>query len=108
VGQRAAHSLEEQRVVRVLENAAMSLLLDVLEILAGRSARGISLAHVAQAPSELSELFTISAFTEPVYSEMIGLDKGGTREEGEAGLGVNQRSSRWTVVEGTASGRKLR
>jgi len=81
VGQRAAHSLEENRIIRVLEYAAVSLLLDVLEVLPGRAARRILLAHVAETPSELGELLTVGALAEPVDAEMIGLDEGRTREE---------------------------
>ena len=37
VRQRAAHALEEERVVRVLQDTAVSLLLDVLEVIARRA-----------------------------------------------------------------------
>jgi hypothetical protein len=65
----------------VLEHTSMPLLLDVLEIFPGRAARRILLAHIAETPSELGELFTIGAFAEPVDAKVVGLDERGTREK---------------------------
>jgi len=53
VSQRSAHTLEQERVVRMLEDAAMTLLLDVLQIFARRPVRRILLAHVAKSAGEL-------------------------------------------------------
>ena len=91
VGQRATDSLEEHGVVRVLEDAAMALLLDVLEVLARGAARRIFLAHIAKPPRELGELLTIGALAKPVDAEMLGLDERRTGEECEARLGIVQR-----------------
>ena len=81
VGQRPAHPFEEERVVRVLEHASVSLLLDVLEVLAGHATGRILLAHVAQSAGELGELLSIGALAEPVHLEVIGLNEGWAREE---------------------------
>jgi hypothetical protein len=84
----------------VLENASVTLLLDVLEVLACRSARRIPLTHIAEATRELGQLLAVSAFAEPVDSQVVRFDEGRAREESEAWLRVNQRSSRWTVRGG--------
>jgi hypothetical protein len=68
----------------MLEHASMSLLLDILEILARRPARGILLAHVTEPAGELSEALTIRAFTEPVDGEMRRLDENRARKHGDA------------------------
>ncbi|MDB4871739.1 MAG: hypothetical protein JWL97_2743, partial [Gemmatimonadales bacterium] len=81
VGQRPAHSFEENRVIRVLEHAAVPLLLDVLEVLAGRAARGILLTHVAETAGELGEPLAIGALTQPIDAKMVGLDEGRAREK---------------------------
>ena len=81
VGQRATHSLEQERIVRVLEHAPVSLLLDVLQVLPRRAAGGILLAHVAEAAGKLGQPLAVGAFSEPVNLEMIGLQKDWTREE---------------------------
>ncbi len=63
VGERSAHSLDEHGVVRVLQNAAVSLAFDVLEIFPRLALRRISLAHVAQPAGEFRQALTVSALT---------------------------------------------
>ena len=65
----------------MLENAAVPLLLDVLEVFPRRAVGGILLAHVAETPRELREPLTVGALAEPVDREMRGLRERGTREE---------------------------
>ena len=84
VGQRAAHSLEEERVVRVLEHAAVSLLLDVLQVLARRPARRILLAHVAEPAGELRQPLAVGALSQPVHGQVLGLRERRAREESDA------------------------
>src|SRR3954469_18177186 len=91
VGQRSTHSFEKERIVRVLQHRAVSLLLDVLEIFSRCSARRVFLAHVAEASRALSELLAIGAVAKPVDAEMLGLDERWASEKTEAGLGVDQR-----------------
>jgi hypothetical protein len=81
VSERPAHALEEQRIVRVLEDAAMSLLLDVLEILTRVPLGRIPLAHVAEASREFGESLAVSALAEPRDGKMRGLRESGTRED---------------------------
>jgi hypothetical protein len=82
VGQRATDSLEQKGIVRVLENASMSLLLDVLEVFAGFAVGRVLLAHVAETAGVLRESLPIGALSEPSDLQMIRLQKDGTREEG--------------------------
>jgi hypothetical protein len=89
VGQRPAHSLEEKRIVRVLEDTAVALLLDVLEVFAGRPPGRILLAHVTETSSEFGEPLAIGALSEPVDGEMRRRGEGGTGDNGDAGLGIN-------------------
>jgi hypothetical protein len=74
----------------VLENASMSLLLDVLEVFAGFAVGRVLLAHVAETPCVLRESLPIGALSEPADLQMIRLEKDGTREEGYYWLGVVQ------------------
>ena len=69
VGQRPAHALEENRVVRVLEHAPVSLLLDVLEVLARLALRRIVLAHVAETPGKLGESLAVGALADPAHRQ---------------------------------------
>src|SRR5205814_2421906 len=96
VSQRSAHAFEQKRIVGVLENRPVTLLLDVLQILACRAVRRILLAHVAETTGEFGELLAVGALSEPADLEMIGLDEGWPREESDYGL---------CIVQG---GRKLR
>jgi hypothetical protein len=105
VGQGAADSFEQNGIVRVLENASMSLLLDVLDVLACLSIGRVLLAHVAKTPRVFGEPFAIGALAEPADLQMIRLQKDGTREEGYYRLCVIQEFLR---KKGTAGGRKLR
>jgi hypothetical protein len=82
VGQRATDSLEQKGIVRVLENASMSLLLDVLEVFAGFTVGRVLLAHVAETAGKLCEPLAIGALSEPTDSQMIRLQKDWTREKG--------------------------
>jgi hypothetical protein len=82
VGQRAADSFEEERIVRVLENTPVTLLLDVLQIIARRAAGGILLAHVAETTGELGQPLAVGALSEPVDPEVIGFEE---RRAGEKG-----------------------
>jgi hypothetical protein len=74
----------------VLEDRAVPLLLDVLEIVPSSTAGRILLTHVAEPPSEFGETLAIGAVTEPVNLEMIGLQEGWTRQQRDAGFGVDQ------------------
>src|SRR5262249_50160982 len=88
VGQRTAHALEKNRVVRMLQHAAVSLLLDVLEVLAGLPLRRIVLAHVAQPAGELGELLAAGAVADPIDGKMSGRGERRTGEKGDDGFGV--------------------
>jgi len=79
VGQGATDSLEENGIVRVLENASMSLLLDVLEVFAGFAIRRVLLTHVAETAGVLRESLSIGALSEPADLQMIRLQKDRTR-----------------------------
>src|SRR5262249_33339753 len=107
--QRPAHSLEQNRVVRVLENAPMSLLLDVLEVLAGRTLGRIVLAHVTQTPGEFGESLTIGAVAHPRHRQMLRAGKAWTRDEREDRLGVEVHRAggkRGTRVAGSGNQRR--
>src|SRR5215207_7364312 len=80
VRKRSAHSLQQQRVVRVLENAAVSLLLDILEIVSRVAVSRILLAHITKAPGELSESLAVGAFAKPLHGKMTRLGERWTRE----------------------------
>jgi hypothetical protein len=82
VGQRAAHSLEKERIVGVLEDAPVSLLLDVLQIIPRHPTGRIFLAHVTETAGKLRQPLAIGALAEPLHLEMFGLQKDWTREEG--------------------------
>jgi hypothetical protein len=86
VGKGAAHAFEEDRVVRVLEDAAMALSLDVLEIILRRAARGIPLAHVAETTGKLGETLAAARVTQPLDGKMGRLRELRTRYDGESGL----------------------
>jgi hypothetical protein len=90
VGQGATDSLEQKGIVRVLENASMSLLLDVLEVIARLAIRGVLLAHVAETARVFGEPLAIGALSEPTDRQMIRLQKDWTREEGYYWLSVVQ------------------
>ncbi len=89
MGERAAHSLEKERIVRVLENASVSLLLDILEVFPSRPARGILLTHVAEASRKLRESLAVSTLAEPVDWQMRRLGEGGSGENSDSRLGEN-------------------
>ena len=89
----------------MLENASMSLLLDVLEVLACLSIGRVLLAHVAKTAGVLRESLPIGALAEPADLQMIRLQKDGTREECYYWFSVVQEFLR---EKETAGGRKLR
>ena len=65
----------------MLEDAPVSLLLDVLQIIPGGSVGGILLAHVTESAGELGQTLAIGALSEPFHLEVVGLNKDGTREQ---------------------------
>src|SRR5205085_9148654 len=79
----AAHALEEQRVVGVLQYAAVPLLLDVLQVFASGAAGRIVLAHVAEASGELREPLAVGALTLPLHGQVLGPGKRRAREHGD-------------------------
>src|SRR5437868_3072701 len=82
VSQRAADSLEEQRVIGVLENGTVSLLLDVLEVLTRGAVGWIFLAHVAKPAGKLGQTLAIGALAKPANLQMLGLQENRAREQG--------------------------
>src|SRR5215471_19534232 len=89
--ERSTHALEKKCVVRVLEDGAVSLFLDVVEILARGPLRWIVLAHVAHAPRELRELLSISALAKKVDRKVRGHRKARPSEKRDRGLEVEMR-----------------
>src|SRR5688500_864977 len=73
----------------------MALLLDVLEVVPGRALGGILLTHVAETARELGQPLAIGALAKPVDLEMIRLEESRTRQQSDAGLGVNQNVRSW-------------
>src|SRR2546423_2715123 len=115
VGQRTTDSFHQQRVVRVLENRPVSLLLDVLEILAGRAVGRILLTHVAQASGELCESLTVGALAKPTNLEMLRLQKNRTRQQRydwlcvqHGSLSKKKRSQCLVSVIGSRKTKKIR
>ena len=90
VGQRSAHAFQQDGVVGVLEDTAMSLLLDVLQILARRPVRWILLAHITKAARELGELLAVGALSKPADLQMIRFDKGRAGEESDDWFSIEQ------------------
>jgi hypothetical protein len=82
VGKGATDSLEQQRIVRVLENASMPLLLDVLQVIARLAVGGVLLTHVAETARVFGEPLAISALSQPADRQVVGFQKDWTREEG--------------------------
>jgi hypothetical protein len=77
----------------VLEDAPVSLFLDVLQIIPGCPARGIFLAHVAETAGELSQLLAVRTLAQPLDLEVIGLQKLGAREKSQDRFCIVQRLS---------------
>jgi hypothetical protein len=75
----------------VLENTAVPLLLDVLEIFAGGTVRRILLAHVAQPPGKLREALAVATLPQPFHGEMFRLAEGRPGEDGDTWLEKNHR-----------------
>jgi hypothetical protein len=76
----------------VLENAPVSLLLDVLQIIPGGSVGGILLAHVTEPAGELGQALAIGALSEPFHLKVVRLQKDWTREECYYGFCIEQGS----------------
>src|SRR6185437_7009348 len=70
----------------MLENAAVSLSLDVLEVLARRSTRRVALAHVAEASGKFRESLAIRRLADPVHRQVRWLDERGTCEQRDGRL----------------------
>ena len=66
----------------MLENASMSLLLDVLEVLARRPVGRILLAHIAETACKLGQPLALGALSEPADVQVVGLEKDRASEEG--------------------------
>ena len=94
VGERSTYSLEQQGIVRVLEDASVPLLLDVLEVVTRRAVGRVLLAHIAETAGKLREPLAIGAFSEPPDLQMIGLDKDRTREKSYYWLCIVQETFR--------------
>src|SRR6266550_2336853 len=90
VGQRSTDAFQQQRVVGVLEHAAVSLLLDVLQIVARRPVRRVFLTHVTEPAGKFGESLAIGALAEPMDLQMIGFEENRTGEEGDYGIGIEQ------------------
>ena len=59
----------------MLEDAAVPLLLDVLQIIPSEAIRRILLAHVTEAAGEFRQPLTVGAFAEPADLDVIGLQE---------------------------------
>src|SRR5215467_7655288 len=79
----------------------MPLLLDVLEVLAGRTLGRIVLAHVTQTPGEFGESLAVGAVAHPRHREMLRAGKAWTRDEREDRLGVEVHQGRGKREEGS-------
>src|SRR5712691_8574024 len=92
----------------------MSLLLDVLEVLARRPVGWILLAHIAETAGKLRQPLAIGALAEPADVQVVGLQKDRAGEEGYYWLRIVQENFREKEtatedrVRGPSSGRKLR
>ena len=73
----------------------ISLLLDVLEIVAGVALRRIFLAHVAEPTRELGETLTVGTLAEPGDRKMGRLGEDGSGQERESGFGKVQGRGGW-------------
>jgi hypothetical protein len=88
MAQRPAHAFDQQRIDRVLQDAAMPLPLDVLEILASVPPRRVLLAHVTEPARELGEPLAIGARPDPVHGKMRWLGERRAREDGDLRLSI--------------------
>jgi hypothetical protein len=64
----------------MLEHAPVTLLLDVLEVIARRPARRIFLAHVTKPAGKFRETLAIGAFAKPLHGKVFGLREYGARK----------------------------
>src|SRR5207247_7979754 len=76
-------------VHRVLEHRAVSLLLDVLEVIGGGAIHRVVLAHVAQPSRVLGEALARRGVAEPADFEMLGLEELGPGDQRDAGFAEN-------------------
>src|SRR5688572_26612183 len=106
VGERAADAFEEDRVVRVLENAAVPLPLDVLEVILRRPARRVALAHVAESAGELRETLATARVAKPFDRKVTWLRELRTRNDRESRL-VEEQRGRGSRVGGRECARKV-
>src|SRR2546430_14555568 len=81
---RSRDPLDQEHVDGVLEHGAMSLLLDVLEVLGRRPVRRVVLAHVADAPRELGEPLAGRSIPLPLHPQVRRLDEPRAGDEGDA------------------------
>ena len=73
----------------MLEDAAMTLLLDVLQIFARRPVGRILLTHVAESPGELGKSLAVGALAEPFHGKMRRFSEGRTRQNSDSRLCKN-------------------
>lgn len=67
----------------------MSLLLDVLEVLAGGPAGWILLTHVAKPAGELGKFFAVGALAQPLHGKMFRLGECRPGDDGDSRLSKN-------------------
>src|SRR5690242_712364 len=91
VRQAAGNALQEQRIIGVLENGAMTLLLDVRDVGTCFAARRISLAHIAEPSRKLGEPLTIGVLAHPLHWQMRRLEELRTGNEGDLRLEIDLR-----------------
>src|SRR5262245_27339369 len=72
----------------MLENAPVSLLLDVLEVLASLALGGIVLAHVTQPAGEFGQSLAVGALADPGDREMLGSNERRPSQQADDGLVV--------------------
>ena len=74
----------------MFQHAAVTLFLDILEVIARLAVGGVLLAHVAETARIFGEPLAIGALSEPTDSQMIRLQKDWTREKGYYRLSIVQ------------------
>ena len=73
----------------MLEDAAVTLLLDVLQVFARRPVRRVLLTHIAESAGKLRESLAIGALAKPFHGEMRRLSEGRTCQNGDSRLSKN-------------------
>src|ERR1051325_4120309 len=81
----ARDAFDQEHVDRVLQHRAVSLLLDVLEILRGGALDRVMLAHVAQPARVFGELLAVARFALPLHRQMRRLDELRAGEQRDVG-----------------------